>query len=277
MNLPPPESIFALLADWQEQGRTAVLAVVVASQGSTPQKAGAKMLIGADGQTVGTVGGGVLEERILREAAAVLQAGVPRLLEVDLTAGGGALCGGRVQVYLEPILPPPELYIVGAGHVGSALARLAACIGFRVTILDDREVPSPADGENIRCHRIRDPAQPFVAHPVGPEAYIVIASRSHQHDLEALAAALRTPAGYIGLLGSSRKAAAVARKLLDEGFTPADLARVYTPVGVDVGAVGPAEIAVSIAAQLIARRRKYATFDHSPALSRRLLQPHGPA
>lgn len=275
MTLPVPSSIFAALAACENQGRAAVLAIIVAAQGSTPQKTGAKLLVRDDGTTVGTVGGGALEARVLQVAAEVLQSRQPRLLEVDLATLAEPQCGGRVSVYLEPILPPPRLYILGAGHVGLALAPLAAGIGFQVTLMDDRDVDLPPALEQVRWQRVSDFSQPFdQLEAVGPD-YIVIATRSHHHDLEAVAAALRTPAVYIGLLGSKKKKTALAQNLAAMGFQPADLARVFIPVGLDLGAVSPAEIAVSIAAQLIMQRRKYATPDLSSALSGRRLQPNG--
>lgn len=277
MTLPPPPAIFPALAACQLQGRAAVLAIVVATDGSTPQKIGAKLLITDDGQTVGTVGGGELEARVLQEAAEILQSGEPRLLEVDLTDAETALCGGRVSIYLEPVLPPPQLYIIGSGHVGLALAQLATFIGFQVTLLDDRQVDLPAELGQVQAYRLNDYRQPFAELKLASQAYIVIATRSHQHDLEALLAALQTPAIYIGLLGSSRKKTALAQKLTAMGLSSAELGRVFIPVGLDLGAIGPSEIAVSIAAQLIAQRRKHATLNLSPALSRRLFQPDGSA
>ncbi|MGQ9921450.1 MAG: XdhC family protein [Desulfobacca sp.] len=277
MTLSAPPSVFAVLNDCQLRGEAAVLAIIVASHGSTPQKIGAKIVVREEGTAVGTVGGGAFEARVIREALAVLQAGTPRLLEIDLSADEAALCGGRVSIYLEPVLPPPHLYIIGAGHVGLALAPLAVSIGFQVTLLDDRPTVLPSALNQVRCVQISDYGQPFAQLPLAGQAYIVIASRSHQHDLEALLAALRTPAVYIGLLGSSRKKTALAQQLTAMGLPPAELARVYIPVGLDLGAVSPAEIAVSIAAQLIAQRRKHATINLSPALSRRLLQPDGSA
>ncbi len=275
MTLPVPPSIFAALADCEAQGRAAVLAIIVAAQGSTPQKTGAKLIWRDDGTTVGTVGGGALEARVLQAAPEVLHSGQPRLLEVDLATVEEPQCGGRVRVYLEPILPPPRLFIVGAGHVGLALAPLAANIGFQVTLLDDRDVDLPPALGPVRWQRLRDFSQPFDQMETAGPVYIVIATRSHQHDLEAVAAALRTPAVYIGLLGSKKKKTALAQKLSALGLQPADLARVISPVGLDLGAVSPAEIAVSIAAQLIMQRRKYATPDLSSAFSGRILQPDG--
>jgi len=273
----PPPSLFSALAACQAQGQPAVLAVIVAAQGSTPQKVGAKLVLQADGTTLGTVGGGELEAQVIQAAWEVLEAGAPRLLEVDLGSGDPRRCGGRVTVYLDPVLPAPVLYIIGAGHVGQALAALAVFIGFQVTVWDDRPLTLPPELRQVHFRQLTDYAAPLPVPAAGENLYIVIASRSHQHDEAALTAALQTPARYIGLLASRRKKEALARNLLAQGHSPADLARVHAPVGLEVGAVGPAEIAVSIAAQLIAQRRNHATAHLSSALSRRLLQPDGSA
>jgi xanthine dehydrogenase accessory factor len=278
MTLPTSTpSLYAILADCQARGEAAVLAIIVATQGSTPQKIGAKMVVRADGPTVGTVGGGLLESRVKEAAQDVLRAGQPKMLEVDLTTGEEGICGGRVSVYLEPVLPPPSLLILGAGHVGQALAALAAFVGLAVTLADTRDLqPAPAL-PGVRWHKLQDYHQPFADLPKAAEEYIVIATASHHYDLEALRAALRTPAKYIGLLGSNRKKSVFAQQLLAEGFAPEDLARVHAPVGLDLGAVTPAEIAVSITAQLIALRRNHATTHFSSAPCRRLLHPDGTA
>ena len=137
---PPPEMYEAVVA-CQAEGTPAVLAIIVAAFGSTPQKTGAKMLVKADGGTVGTVGGGKVEAEVIQAALKVLQSGTPRLLDLELTEAAGYLCGGHLRIYLEPVVSAPPLIIVGAGHVGLALAALAAFAGYRVTLVDDREVP----------------------------------------------------------------------------------------------------------------------------------------
>ncbi len=270
-------SLYATLADCQARGQPAVLALIVATHGSTPQKLGAKMVIQADGSTVGTVGGGLLESRVKEEAMEVLRSGQPKIMEVDLTTGEEGICGGRVRVYLEPVLPPPHLLILGAGHVGQALAALAAFLGLAVTLADTRELQPRPELPGVRWHRLQDYQEPLADLPAAKEGYIVIATARHHHDLEALRAALRTPAKYIGLLSSNRKKRVFAQQLLAEGFAPEDLARVHAPVGLDLGAVTPAEIAVSIAAQIIALRRNHATTHFSFDPCRRLLQPDGTA
>jgi xanthine dehydrogenase accessory factor len=278
MSLPAPsQSVYEALTACQTDGRPAVLAIIVAAVGSTPQKVGAKMLVKADGSTVGTVGGGEVEAQVIRAALEVLDAAAPRLWEMELTEAAGHLCGGKVQIYLEPVVSPPRLIIVGAGHVGLALAALAAFVGYKVTLADDREVNLPPELANTTLVTIESFDHPFADLSVSPQAAIVIATRGHHHDLEALAAALRTPAAFIGLLGSVKKREALTRSLANLGFNPDALARVHTPVGLALGAISPEEIAVSIVAQLIAHRRKHAPRDFGPPAGRRLIDPDGAA
>jgi xanthine dehydrogenase accessory factor len=278
MPLPPPApTIFEALVACQADGTPAALVIIVAASGSTPQKTGAKMLVKADGGTVGTVGGGEVEAQVIRAALGVIREGAPRLLHLDLTEAAGYLCGGRLEIYLEPVVSPPPLIIVGAGHVGLALAALAAFAGFRVTLADDREIVRPEGMAPDNLVKIQDYSRPFDNLIVGPQTSIVIATRGHQHDLEALAAALRTPAAFVGLLGSVKKSAAMAKALTDLGFFREDLVRVRTPVGLALGARSPEEIAISIVAQLITYRRNHAPNDFGPPAGRRLVVPDGSA
>jgi xanthine dehydrogenase accessory factor len=278
MSLPaPPPDIYEAVVACQSEVTPAVLAIIVAAFGSTPQKTGAKMLVKADGSTMGTVGGGKAEAEVVQAALKVLHAGKPRLLDLEMTEAAGYLCGGHLRIYLEPVVAAPPLIIVGAGHVGLALAALAGFVGFRVTLADDREVPLPEELARVDLRRIADFRRAFQGLDVGEATAIVIATRGHEHDLEAAAAALETPAAYIGLLGSVRKREAMAKALGEMGFSREDLARVRTPVGLDLGAVSPPEIAVSIAAQLIAQRRDHAPKDFGPAAGRRLVDPNGSA
>ena len=276
MKLPaPPPNIYEALAACQAEGTPAALAIIVAAFGSTPQKTGAKMLVKGDGSTVGTVGGGQVEAQVIQTALKVLQSGTPRLLDLELTEEAGYLCGGHLRIYLEPVVSPPPLVIVGAGHVGLALAALAAFVGYRVTLIDDRDMPLPPEMTQAELKIIEDYGHPFEGLNISEVTSIVIATRGHDHDLEALAAALRTSAGYVGLLGSAKKRAAMAKALSDRGFPDDALIRVHTPVGLDLGALTPEEIAVSIAAQLIAQRRNHAPKDFGPAAGRRLVDPDG--
>jgi xanthine dehydrogenase accessory factor len=271
----PPATLYEALVACQAGGIPAALAIIVAADGSTPQKTGAKMLIKAGGVTVGTVGGGAVEAQVIRAGLDVIREGTPRLLNLELTEASGYLCGGRLSIYLEPAVTPPPLIIVGAGHVGIALAALATFVGFRVTLADDREISLPSGSPQTSLVKIVDYGRPFEGLSVDQQAAIVIATRGHHHDLEALAAALRTPATFIGLLGSVKKGAAMAKALGDMGFSHEDLRRVHTPVGLTLGAVSPEEIAVSIVAQLISHRRDHAPKDFGPPAGRRLVDPDG--
>jgi xanthine dehydrogenase accessory factor len=278
MPLPTPApTIYEALVACQAEGTPAALAIIVEAVGSTPQKTGAKLLVKADGTTVGTVGGGNLEVQVIQAAHEVIKSGAPRLLNLELNEKAGYLCGGRVRIYLEPIASPPPLIIIGAGHVGLALANLAAFVGFRVTLVDDRDIALPAGLAQASLVTIEDYGQPFDALTVSQHTFIIIATRGHQHDLEALAAALRTPAAYVGLLGSAKKRGAMAKALTDLGFSQDALLRVHTPVGLPLGAVSPEEIAISIVAQLITYRRNHAPNDFGPPAGRRLVNPDGSA
>lgn len=276
MKLPPMSTdVYESVAVCQRDGTPAVLAIIVAAFGSTPQKTGAKMLVKADGTTVGTVGGGNIEAQVIRTALKVLVSGTPRLVDLELTEEEGYLCGGHLRIYLEPVEAPPLLIIAGAGHVGLALAALAGFVGYRVTLIDDRDMPLPANNTYAELKIIEKYENSFEGLQVSEVTSIVIATRGHGHDLEVLEAALHTPASYVGLLGSAKKREAMAKLLQEKGFSREALIRVHTPVGLSLGAVTPEEIAVSIMAQLITYRRNYAPKDFGPGAGRRLVDPNG--
>jgi xanthine dehydrogenase accessory factor len=238
-------------------GRTSAIATIVECRGSSPQKQGAKMLVRDDGSILGTLGGGCLEADVRQAALMALKDGEPATLPFELTEQkGGLVCGGTVLVYIEPLLLEPRLVVLGAGHVGKQLARLARFTGFRVTVVDDRE--EYANAENIPdAHElvVRSFGQAFEDLPVENSTFVVVATRGHNHDLDAVKAALRTTAGYIGLLGSRRKKALLSRSLEESGFSKEDINRVIIPVGLEIGSVSPEEISVSIMAQVIQKRR----------------------
>ncbi len=238
------------------EGRGCSLATIVQCSGSTPQKIGAKMLVREDGSILGTVGGGSLEAEVIEYALKVLKEGAPRTISFDLAEDQGKLlCGGKVLVYIEPLLVAPHLIILGAGHVGKALSRAARFLGYRVTVVDDREEYANnnnlPDADTVVVTDFRD-VFPRVA--VDDSTYIVIATRGHDHDFDAVMAALHTKAGYIGLLGSKRKKTLFLENLEKEGFSREDIGRVIIPVGIPIGSVTPEEIAISIMAQIIQTR-----------------------
>ncbi len=241
-------------------GRTSAIATIVECRGSSPQKQGAKMLVRDDGTTQGTLGGGCLEADVVQTALMTIRDGQHRTMPFSLTEReGGLVCGGNVLVYIEPVVPEPRLVILGAGHVGKALAKLAKINSFRVIVMDDRrefanrdQVP---DADEVVLGDFKKACD---AIPVSPGTYIVVATRGHNHDLDAVQSALRTDAGYIGLLGSRRKKALLSKSLAEQGFREQEIERVIIPVGLEIGSVTPEEIAVSIMAQIIQKRRTHA-------------------
>lgn len=249
--------IYEEIVRLKKEGRSSALATIVQCVGSSPQKEGAKMLVRDDGSVVGTMGGGCLESEVVQASVMTIRDGTTRTIPFELTERhGGLVCGGKVLVYIEPIIPEPRLVILGAGHVGKALTRVAKFAGFRTTVVDDRE--EHANRENI------PEADEIVVHDLGDifsrilideGSYIVVATRGHNHDLDALKAALQTKAKYIGLLGSKRKRALLFKTLGEAGFSKDDVGRVVTPVGLPIGSVTPEEIAISIMAQIIEKRR----------------------
>lgn len=232
---------------------------IVRANGSTPQRIGAKLLVFPDGRTVGTIGGGCYENDAIGRAREVIASGKPALVKYDLNDDfveeSGLICGGQMEVYIDPISPAPRLYIVGAGHVGFHLARAAADAGFRIHIVDDREkfanrerFPSAeaivVDDIPAWLHRADVPSN----------AYVVVVTRGHTHDFDALRALAARDLRYLGLIGSRAKVVRVFEALLAEGMPPECLERAHAPIGLDIGAVTPAEIAISILAELIAVR-----------------------
>jgi xanthine dehydrogenase accessory factor len=259
--------VFAAVADALERGEAAALVTIVATHGSTPQRVGAKMLVYADGRIVGTIGGGCYENDAFWKAREAITHRRPQLLHYELSDDfaqeTGLICGGQMDVYIEPIEPSPELYIIGAGHVGLHLARLAHEVGFRVTVIDDREKFANAErfptAENVVVDDI--PSWIAAAH-LPAHAYAVIVTRGHTNDLEALRALAPHELRYLGLIGSRAKVARIFDALKTDHMPDEHLQRVHAPIGLDIGAVTPQEIAVSILAELIAvKHGKFAARD----------------
>ncbi len=233
---------------------------IVRAQGSTPQRVGAKMLVFADGRTVGTIGGGCYENDAFWKARDALATGRSALLHYELNDDfaqeNGLVCGGQMDVHIDPLEPTPHLYIVGAGHVGWHLGRLAADAGFRTDVVDDREKFANSqrfpEADEIVVDSIPDwlATARFTAN-----TYAVIVTRGHRHDLDALRALSGHDLRYLGLIGSRAKVARIYEALLAESVSPDRLRRVHAPIGLNIGAVTPEEIAVSILAELIAVRR----------------------
>jgi xanthine dehydrogenase accessory factor len=218
------------------------------------------MLVYADGRTVGTIGGGCYENDAFWKARAAIASGQSALLHYELNDDfaqeNGLICGGQMDVHVDPLAPAPHLYVIGAGHVGFHLARFAADAGFKLHIVDDREKFANRerfpDADEVLVEPI---AEWLHAAEIAPAAYVVVVTRGHQHDLDAMRALGARDLKYLGLIGSRAKVVRIFDALAAEGMPAECLQRTHAPIGLDIGAVTPAEIAISILAQLIAVRR----------------------
>lgn len=251
------QEVFAAVASALERGEPAALVTIVSTTGSTPQRVGAKMLVFGDGRMVGTIGGGCYENDAFGKAREAILSRRPQLvhyeLDDDFAQETGLICGGQMSVYIEPIEPSPELYVVGAGHVGFHLANLAHEVGFSVHVIDDREKFASAERFPHAVEvAVEDIPSWLDRTPLPPHAYVVVVTRGHTNDLDAMRALAPRELRYLGLIGSRAKVARIYEALRDEGTTPDLLAHIHAPIGLDIGAVTPQEIAVSILAELIA-------------------------
>lgn len=251
-------SIFHAIVDLQEKGEAGALCTIIDTQGSTPRHAGSKMLVYSDGRFIGTVGGGEVETRVIREALNVIRSGRPSLLEynmIDPQRGDPGVCGGTLQIFVEPILPKPQVVVVGGGHVGKAVAHLAKWLGFRVAVSDDRpEFCTPEENPDAdEFYPV-----PMVDLPkhlkITPATYLVLTTRGSNVDVAGLKPLLESPAAYIGVIGSKRRWLTTRKALLSQGVPEENLNKVYSPMGLELQAETPEEIAVSIMAEIIAIR-----------------------
>ncbi|RMG16012.1 MAG: xanthine dehydrogenase accessory protein XdhC [Deltaproteobacteria bacterium] len=236
-----------------EGGARGALATVVRSSGSAPQRPGARLLLRPDGTQVGTVGGGAVEAAVLDALARCIETGEGGLETFDL-ASLGMCCGGRMEVFVEAVEGPPRLLLFGAGHVAAPTARVAREAGFSVTVIDERAELN-TEARFPGCHRrLETPADAAAALRTTEADSVLVMTHDHRLDEEAFELFVRRPHRYLGLIGSRRKVLRLLRRVhLRSGLPPLD--RVYAPVGLDLGAVTPGEIAVSIVAELVALRR----------------------
>jgi xanthine dehydrogenase accessory factor len=268
------QEVFAALSDALQQGEEVALVTIVASTGSTPQRVGAKMLVFADGRTVGTIGGGCYENDAFWKAREAIANRKPLNMKFELNDDfaqeTGLVCGGQMEVFIEPVEPSPAVYVFGAGHVGYFVAKMAHDVGFRVHVIDDREKFANAERFGDGIDVIVEQIPTWIDnHRLPPTAYAVIVTRGHTHDLDALRALTAHPLRYLGLIGSKAKVKRIYDALLEEGVQPDTLREVHAPVGLDIGAITPQEIAVSIVAELIAVRHGKITDPHVAAVSMR--------
>lgn len=248
-------SFYSQVSEIEQKGELAAICMIVQSQGSSPRHVGSKMIVYPDGRIVGSVGGGMLEGNVIQEALAALKDGKTRMLHynlVDPARGDVGVCGGQVNVYIEPLLPKPTIVVVGGGHVGKAVVHLASWLGFRVVVSDDRhEFCNPVTVPEADEYYPVDMAQLPKKINITSQTYFVLTTRGKDIDVEGLPSLLDTPAGYIGIIGSKRRWILAKKAMIENGIPEEKLNHVHSPIGLGINAETPEEIAVSIMAELI--------------------------
>jgi xanthine dehydrogenase accessory factor len=253
--------IYEEIVKLRRDGGRGAVATIVSAHGSIPSFKTAKMLVRDDGSICGTIGGGCVEAEVWQAAREVMEQEKPRTLTFNLNQDPkydtGLVCGGTLDIYIEPVLPTALLYIFGAGHVAASLYKTANDSGFDVIVVDDRETYANRERfPEARDVIAEDFDRAMARLEITESAYIVIVTRGHRDDMRVLRWAVGTKARYIGMIGSKRKTIAIFRELRSEGLAANLFERVHAPIGLDIGAVTPEEIAISITAELIAVRRK---------------------
>src|SRR5690349_24501039 len=252
--------IFDEIQRLRQEGRKAALATIVQIRGSVPSFQSAKMLVREDGSTMGSVGGGCVEAEVWTAAQDVLREEKSRVMSFDLTdesmAESGLICGGKVEIFIEPVLPTPKIVVFGAGHIATQVSKIATIAGFKTTVVDNRPVYANAErfpeAEAIYSESFEQAFEQIVP---TENTYVIIVTRGHQEDQNVLRWAVQTDARYIGMIGSRRKVRTIADDLLSEGVPSERLESVHMPIGLDIAAVTPEEIAVAIVAEAIQIRR----------------------
>lgn len=252
--------IFEEIVRLRREGGKAALATVVKWLGSTPRRDNAKMLILEDGSTMGSIGGGSTEAEVVEEARRVLETEKASLTKFTLTqeeaARDGLICGGTVEVFVEPILPDPSLLLMGGGHLAQAIAEAAQRVSFKVSVVDDRA--SFANRERfpgVEETMVASFEESLDSIDVTENTFILIVTRGHGYDQVVLEKAIQSPARYVGLVGSRRKIRIILKNLLDKGIPPKTFSNLYAPIGLEIGSETPQEIAVSVIAELISLRK----------------------
>jgi xanthine dehydrogenase accessory factor len=250
--------IISKLAELIKEGKSVALCTVVESKGSTPRHQGSKMLVFPGGKTLGTVGGGEIENRITAEALDSLNIGKSRIVRYDMVdpaKGDAGVCGGQVEVYVEPYLPAPTVLIIGGGHVGKAVAHVAKWLNFRVVVSDDRaELCTPEIVPDADQFIISDMAEVTKKLEIDDQTYVILTTRGMVVDVPGLAPLLDTKAAFIGIIGSKRRWMMTRKELIAQGVPEEKLNRVHSPIGLELNAETPEEIGISIMAELIMLR-----------------------
>ena len=258
--------LFEQIVQLRRDGKRAALATIVHTNGSIPSYESSRMLVREDGTISGTIGGGCVEAEVWAAAKEVIRNEAPRKMVFNLnneaSYDNGLICGGTLEVFVEPILPQPTLYIFGGGHVSMALAHTAHSAGFAIGVIDDRESFANAQRFPMARKIYTSFEEAFDKLRPNASSYLVIVTRGHRDDMRVLAWAVKTAARYIGMIGSKRKVLSVYKALAAEGIPMEQFDRVHAPVGLEIGALTPEEIAISIAAELIAVRRNASGLPH---------------
>ncbi len=251
-------SIYEAIVELEKSNQAGAVCTIVRSHGSTPRHTTTKMLVYADGHIQGTVGGGEVENRVIKEALQAIEMRSARRLEynmTDPTRGDPGICGGQLEIFVEPIIPKPVLVVVGTGHVGKAVVHLAKWLGFYVAASDDRqEFCTPALLPEADAYYPVPLAELTNQLQVTPWTYIVLTTRGMDVDIAGLPGLLETTAGYIGIIGSKRRWSSTKKELARMGISEEKLSRIHSPIGLDIHAETPEEIAVSILAEIIRLR-----------------------
>ncbi len=258
--IPFGMDVYEELVDLRRRGQKCALATIVQARGSIPSYESAKLLVREDGSMLGTVGGGCLEAEVFNAAREAIRTEQPRHLSFNLgqdaAYDNGLICGGQLEIFVEPIIPQPRVYVFGAGHISKSLSKVCALAGFATVVVDDRE--SFANRERFpEADEIfaEEYEELFGKLAITESSYLIIVTRGHRDDLRVLRWAITTPARYIAMIGSKRKVMRLFQELEAEGVSRQAFQRVHAPMGLDIGALTPEEIAVSVAAQMIAVRR----------------------
>ncbi len=256
------QDLYHSILDTLAHGAAVAIATVTKASGSVPRGVGSKMLVWRDGTIEGTVGGGTMEERVIKEAQDAITDGRPRYREYLFTSDAEnsvGLCGGQAEVFIEVVRPRQTLMLIGAGHISNALAKIAALNAFHISVVDDRaefltqeRFPDADELIHVRYQSDSEQLDPM---PVNIDAATHVVVATWGWDEPALAQVLQSPAPYIGLVSSRRKFKLIADKLRERGCTDADIARIHAPIGLDIGAETPAEIAVAIMSEIVMQRR----------------------
>ena len=252
--------VFEELVRLRSLGQKCALATIVEVRGSIPSYESAKLLVREDGSLVGTIGGGCVEAEVWNAAREVIATEKPKRLTFNLgqdaAYDNGLICGGQLDVFVEPVLPIPQAFIFGAGHISKSLSKAANLAGFATVVVDNRETFASRERfpEASAVHAA-EYEEVFPKLAIGENSYLIIVTRGHRDDMRVLKLAIATPARYIAMIGSRRKVLNVIRELEKEGVPREAFERLYAPMGLDIGALSPEEIAISVTAEMIAVRR----------------------